>query len=34
MPVVVVLVVIIALIGVANVSSLLSGNKKAARQAQ
>ena len=30
MPVVVVLVVIIALIGVANVSSLLSGNKKAA----
>ena len=30
MPVVIVLVVIIALIGVANVSSLLSGNKKAA----
>ena len=30
MPIVVVLVVIIALIGVANVSSLLSGNKKAA----
>ena len=30
MPVVVVLVVVIALIGVANVSSLLSGNKKAA----
>ena len=30
MPVVIVLVVIIALIGIANVSSLLSGNKKSA----